>query len=252
MNINRADGWVKLYKSILNSDLAEDINSFVVFIRMLGMAHHEDGFASIRFGGEQVKLKRGEFSATLGELADYFDLSKSTLQNVIERLKRDTRIGTRTDRQKTIFSICNYEKYQGSDIRQEVHERYTRGTREVHVTDTKRNKEIKKNIYKSVSDETARSIYLYYLEAFGQSQSRYKLTEARRRKLQARLRENGSDALKRAVTAVSNSPFHRGDNDRGWKADLDFIIRSYEQVEKFANLETELKPLDVEEALRSL
>ena len=41
--------------------------------------------------------------------------------------------------------------------------------------------------------------------------------------------------------------FYNGDNDRGWKADLDFILRSYENVEKLANLSPRKRKLTWQE-----
>ena len=42
--------------------------------------------------------------------------------------------------------------------------------------------------------------------------------------------------LIKAIDSVADDPFYMGDNDRGWTADLDFVIRSYEQVERLSNL----------------
>lgn len=65
---------------------------------------------------------------------------------------------------------------------------------------------------------------------------RYKLTPKRRDAIIRRLDDAGYEMLVRAIRNIGKSDFHRGDNDRGWKADLaDFLCRSYEQVEKFAN-----------------
>ena len=68
----------------------------------------------------------------------------------------------------------------------------------------------------------------------------YRFTPKRRDAIIRRLDDAGYEMLVRAIRNISKSDFHRGDNDRGWKADLaDFLCRSYEQVEKFANQNTE-------------
>lgn len=113
MNINRAtNGFVKVYYSINDSDLAEDNNAFVVFLRMVRFAHHEDDFTSIRFRGKQYHLKRGEFSASVKELAELVNLPVGTLRDVLERLESAKRISKQTDNRTTVFRICNYSKYQ--------------------------------------------------------------------------------------------------------------------------------------------
>jgi uncharacterized protein YdaU (DUF1376 family) len=52
------------------------------------------------------------------------------------------------------------------------------------------------------------------------------LTPERRRKLAARLREcGGLDGWIEALEKLENSPFCLGKNDRGWRADLDFMLQ---------------------------
>jgi uncharacterized protein YdaU (DUF1376 family) len=53
-----------------------------------------------------------------------------------------------------------------------------------------------------------------------------KLTDSRRRQLKARLREWPSiDDWQRAFSALERSAFLKGDNDRGWRADFDFLLQ---------------------------
>lgn len=79
-----------------------------------------------------------------------------------------------------------------------------------------------------------RLIYDFYIDKFGNNPNQFRLTDQRKAKIKLRLKQNGTDQLKQAIEYVANSPFHRGDNDRGWRADLDFIIRTQEQVERLA------------------
>ena len=79
-------------------------------------------------------------------------------------------------------------------------------------------------------------VYTHYLDTFGTTAGRYKLTDKRRAKLKSRLQDCGADMIIGAIDHARADYFYNGDNDRGWKADLDFIIRSYENVEKLANL----------------
>ena len=55
--------------------------------------------------------------------------------------------------------------------------------------------------------------------------------------MKLRLRELGDERLKQAFTAVSNSKFHRGDNDRGWRVDTDpyWLLANYERAEQWAD-----------------
>ncbi len=63
----------------------------------------------------------------------------------------------------------------------------------------------------------------------------YKLTKGRRSKIKARLKTFSVADIKQAIDNLHKSKWHRGDNDRGWKADIDFIIRNDEQIDKWCN-----------------
>lgn len=53
-----------------------------------------------------------------------------------------------------------------------------------------------------------------------------RLTEARKAKLKARLRDcGGISGWDAALEKVKSSQFLRGENDRGWKADIDFLLQ---------------------------
>lgn len=58
------------------------------------------------------------------------------------------------------------------------------------------------------------------------------LTSTRRRSLTARLREHPIDHWTEAIGAIERSPFLCGENDRGWRADFDFLL----QPKSFAKL----------------
>ena len=62
------------------------------------------------------------------------------------------------------------------------------------------------------------------------------MSDKRKLKLKLRLNELGEERLKQAFIAVSNSKFHRGDNDRGWKVDTDpyWLLANYERAEQWA------------------
>jgi len=90
-------------------------------------------------------------------------------------------------------------------------------------------------------------VYQHFCKQFAKNEAAYKLTPKRRAKLSARLKDAGKDMLLAAIDATANAPFYRGDNDRGWIADLDFIVRSYEQVERLASLGSDKQALSDEE-----
>lgn len=52
-----------------------------------------------------------------------------------------------------------------------------------------------------------------------------KLTDQRRKQIHARIRQNTLDEWREALAAVERSRFCCGENDRGWRADLDFLLQ---------------------------
>jgi hypothetical protein len=59
-----------------------------------------------------------------------------------------------------------------------------------------------------------------------------KLTPDRVAKIRARLNAYGRDGWERALRNLERSAFLRGNNDRGWRADLEFVL----QASSFAKL----------------
>lgn len=97
------------------------------------------------------------------------------------------------------------------------------------------------------SNPEIEKVYQHYLQRFGTTAKRYKLTEKRRAKLKSRLQDCGAEMLCEAIDHAREDYWYSGDNQRGWKADLDFIIRSYENVEKLANLQPRQRQLTWQE-----
>lgn len=86
-------------------------------------------------------------------------------------------------------------------------------------------------------DKDVQEVYKLFTTSYKRNPNQYKLSSARIAKIKARLKDAGKDMLLLAIEKSSKTPFYTGQNDRKWKADLDFITRSYEKVEQLSNLE---------------
>lgn len=65
---------------------------------------------------------------------------------------------------------------------------------------------------------------------------RYKLTPERKAKLHTRLQDAGFATIKQAIINANKSDWNHGTNPSGWTMDLyKYLLRSYEQVEDWAN-----------------
>lgn len=65
--------------------------------------------------------------------------------------------------------------------------------------------------------------------------SNYRDTRGRIEKLSLRRKTYSLEEICLALENLSRSKFHQGQNDTGWKADPDFLLRSDEQVDKWLN-----------------
>lgn len=94
-------------------------------------------------------------------------------------------------------------------------------------------------------NEKVLELFEFYKKEFGVTKTL--LTPGRKQKLALRLKTCGFDLVRSAIAKTAASPWHRGQNDRGWKANIDFIIRSDEQVERLADMVVKAKRLSPEE-----
>ena len=111
-------GWIKLHRQIFDSDLWSDVVAFRLFTYLLMMAAHQDG---IKING--IELKRGQYIRSYRNLAKdlgYVEKrgvkqhSISTIKRNVEKLVKSGRVNAIETDYGTLFTIVNYDKYQGS------------------------------------------------------------------------------------------------------------------------------------------
>lgn len=207
--------FVKFYRQILENDfLIRDNNAYLVFTKLL-----------LRVNWQTGSLTTGRYKFSL-----LVNLKPTTAYAALRRLEKNGMVTLVSDRHSTKITVLNWKKYQANDS---YDDNLMTSRRQADDTINK-NKRIKeeKNIY---IVET-QSVYDHYIKTFNKNPNTYKLTNSRKLKIKKRLEDAGKDMLLKAITNTSQSSFHMGDNDRGWVANLDYIIRSYEQVEKLADM----------------
>lgn len=65
--------------------------------------------------------------------------------------------------------------------------------------------------------------------------SSYRVTTGRTKSLSLRLGTYTEEEIIQAVENMAQDSFYQGKNDRGWKADPDFLLRSDEQIDRWLN-----------------
>ena len=96
-------------------------------------------------------------------------------------------------------------------------------------------KELEKKKENTITSDEVNQIIEYFNSIF---QTKYRTTADRNKKIRLRLKSYSLDEIQKSIDNLKQSSFHNGNNDRGWKAGIDFIIRNDEQIDKFLNSQT--------------
>lgn len=246
MNVCRSrGGFIKLHYKIQESDIWEDNTALVVFLKMIGLAHYEDNFTSIRFRGSQRHLKRGEFASTVSELSSEIGVPVGTLRKVLDRLEKSGRIVQSADNRQTIFSICNYAKYQDTADKQPGKQAGKQpdkqpgkqpGKPNRGLKDNKDNKEKKDYNVKLPDGNSIDKKNLFDELVVSLGYSKAILTGSRLTKLKARLNQFSPDQLKDVAKKIADDPFMQGENNHGKRyGTIDYLLRNDEKIDEWLN-----------------
>lgn len=121
-------GWIKFHRKAWNSWVGRDATTIGVWVWLLSHASAND------FPSKGVK--RGQLRTTLREMSKSLDVSKSTIHRILNQCVKDGAIiwekaknqhlgqhtpktqqqpGQHLGQRSSLITICNYEKYQGTD-----------------------------------------------------------------------------------------------------------------------------------------
>lgn len=204
-------------------------------------------------------LDRGQLRISLRKMVELTGMSMKSVRNFMQLLVENEMItwdteGAKKGTQGALITISNYNRFQtSSDV--DGHQRGTQGAHSstmyhVHgtVTDvtvvneppadgslTPPDHQLENDLLgEEVAPKRNRSKPQPILEAYNrynQMAERCGLPQAAtltpdlRRSIGARLREHGLDGWDNALSMIERSAFCRGENDRGWRASLTFMVR---------------------------
>lgn len=102
-----SEGFIKLYRSILNWEWWNDDKTFRVFIYLLLNANWED----TRYRGH--KIPKGSLVYGRKKLAKSLGMSEQSVRTSLEHLKSTNEITIKPTNKFSIITIVNWEKFQG-------------------------------------------------------------------------------------------------------------------------------------------
>lgn len=100
------NGFITLYRSLLDWEWYDDLHTTRLFIHLLLTANYEDK----QWHG--VTIKRGQRAASHSALAKETGLTDRQIRTAVNRLKTTNSLSVKRQGNFTIFSLLNYDKYQ--------------------------------------------------------------------------------------------------------------------------------------------
>lgn len=235
MEKDMQQGWIKIYRQIQKNEIWTDGEPFdrrSAFIDLLLSVNHEDKI--ITFNGQETEVKAGQTITSIRNLAKRWNWTEKKVRVFLDFLEKKDMIERQADRQKTILTIKNYSAYQGHTKGHT--EGHTIGHTESRIKSIKiknpghtegqqtRNKEIKKNNNIYTQKENAKKVVELYQQLCPSLPQITKLTEARIRSINARLKEYTEEEIAEAFRKAEASAFLRGETGT-WRASFDWMMK---------------------------
>lgn len=198
----------------------------VIWIYIIGNVNH----------ASNSRFNRGEahFNFTREKHDIGIDITPDMIKKCLAWLRGSGMISTTRSTRGMIVKVLKYDEYQDLKNYNRSTTRSTSKARDKHERSTTINKNDKND--KNVKNNT----YVHELEEFikvfnSMFDKSYRVTDGRKKKWSSRRKNFELDQIYKALENLSQSPWHRGVNERGWQADPDFLLRSDEQIDTWSN-----------------
>jgi hypothetical protein len=223
-----SNGWILLHKKIMEWEWWDDAPTRNIFIYLLLKANHK----KTMYKG--VKVQRGQLITGREKLAFDNNLSQQQVRRVLSNLQTTGEITNKTTNKYTLITINNYESYQPKEPTKNQQTPTQKTDKQPHKKETNETNEIKKSTSRSFASDTLPSPFKEVVKTYEEAFSTSLLAWSPKRKahVAARLASFPLEHVMQAIQNYAADAFYRGENDRGWKADFDFCVRSDEQIEK--------------------
>ena len=117
------DGWLKLYRSILDSAVFQDAEVLKVWIWLLCNVAFEQ-HDTICYG-KVIHLKPGQIATGRKKIAQCTDLNENKVYRALNALKSLGNIEIKSTNKYSIITVVNWDKYQGENSKRTASEQQT-------------------------------------------------------------------------------------------------------------------------------
>ncbi|MFC7061663.1 DnaD domain-containing protein [Halobacillus seohaensis] len=106
-------GWVKLHRKILHSEIFDNEKMLKIFIYCLTKSSHKQ--AEVRVGRQKVQLEPGEFIFGRKKAATELNMNESTIRDYLKILQEDGVITIHPTNKYSVITIDNWGTYQSNE-----------------------------------------------------------------------------------------------------------------------------------------
>ena len=231
-------GWISVHRKIQNHWVWETEKPFdkrSAWIDILLMVNHKPG--KVFFNNEIVEVDTGERITSEVKLAKKWGWSRTKVRTFLKLLEQDDMIeNIKENGKRTRLKVLNYSKYQGlenskkTEKKQGENNTKTRAKQERNTNNNDNNKNNDNNDNKDKNKPSVpyQKIKEIYNDICGEELSSIRtMSDQRRKHLRARWKEEGNlNVFEYLFRKTIQSDFLTGDNDRGWQADFDWLIKN--------------------------
>lgn len=214
------EGWICLHRKILKWEWYQDTNTFRVFMHLLLSANWED----TKYMG--MLVKRGSLVIKQVKLAEELKLSHQQVRTSLLKLKSSEIITIKTYNKFSLVTIVNYSSYQDKEINEQQ-----AGNNQITSRQQTNNKQITSidKQEKQINNITNNRNYINIISLYNSLCKSYpkvsKLSDARKKAINARLNKYTINDFEELFKKAEESDFLKGNNNRNWKADFDWLIK---------------------------
>lgn len=219
------NGWVKTYRSMTGWRWYRNLPVKALFLHLLLTANHRDQ------DWDGITVKRGQCITGRKQLAIETGLTEQQVRTALQKLINTKEITTESTNRYTLITVVNYERYQAQDIPCQPTEQPTdnqqitnkQPTDNQQITTNKNDKNVKNDKNERNKEYlTILSLFKETCPSFPQPKS---LSENRKKAINARLKKYTIEDFKTLFEKAEASDFLKGNNNRNWSANFDWLIR---------------------------
>lgn len=225
-------GWFKSYREAWEKDLSQNVFLWGIWNALLHMATYKE--TQIIWGNDQRRLPPGSIVFGIKRLADQWDCSPRTISKWLHYLEKCERIVIESCARGTVVTICNWSSYQITEEQacaidaHSVRAACAPTARLVALSEEGKKEEGKKERKKREASPLP-PLALIWNELSFKTLPKVKDIDPKGKRGRAAasrwVSNSDMDYWRSVIDKINQSDFCKGANDRGWKANFDWLIQ---------------------------